>query len=44
LDRTLVVSLIDVDEQYVPDALTAPGAVLGLALAAGSPWSMPPIV
>jgi leader peptidase (prepilin peptidase) / N-methyltransferase len=40
----LAVSLIDADEQHVPDALTVPGTLLGLGLAALSPWSMLPVV
>jgi leader peptidase (prepilin peptidase)/N-methyltransferase len=39
----LVVSLIDADEQYVPDSLTVSGALLGLGLAAFCPWSLLPV-
>jgi prepilin signal peptidase PulO-like enzyme (type II secretory pathway) len=35
-------SLIDLDEQTIPDGLTIPGALAGLALAAALPWSLLP--
>lgn len=35
-------SLIDLDEQTIPDALTIPGTLAGLALAAIVPWSLLP--
>lgn len=36
----LVASVIDVDEKTIPDAITLPGTLLGLVLAAACPWSM----
>ena len=38
----LVCSLIDADEKTIPDAITVPGALLGLLLAALCPWSLLP--
>ncbi len=35
-------SLIDVDEMTIPDALTVPGTLVGLTLAAMLPWSLLP--
>jgi leader peptidase (prepilin peptidase)/N-methyltransferase len=37
----LVASMIDLDEKTIPDAITAPGTILGLLLAAACPWSLP---
>jgi leader peptidase (prepilin peptidase)/N-methyltransferase len=36
----LVASLIDIDEKTIPDAITIPGTLVGLALAALCPWSL----
>ena len=38
----LAASLIDVDEKTIPDAITVPGTLLGLLLAAAYPWSLLP--
>lgn len=38
----IVASLIDADEKTIPDAITVPGAWLGLIVAAVYPWSMLP--
>ncbi|REK05464.1 MAG: prepilin peptidase [Planctomycetota bacterium] len=38
----LAASLIDLDEQTIPDSITVGGASLGLVLAAGYPWSLLP--
>ncbi len=38
----LVTSLIDSDEKTIPDAITVPGTLLGLLLAAVCPWSLLP--
>lgn len=38
----VVASAIDVDEKTIPDAVTVPGTLLGLALAAVYPWSLLP--
>lgn len=38
----LAVSLIDLDEQYIPDALTIPGTLLGLMLAVALPTAALP--
>ncbi|HEY2893670.1 MAG TPA: A24 family peptidase [Pirellulales bacterium] len=38
----LVASLIDLDEQTIPDSITVPGTTLGLALATVWPWSLLP--
>lgn len=38
----LVATLIDLDEQTIPDAITVPGALAGLTLAALYPWSLLP--
>ena len=38
----LAASLIDADEKTIPDAITVPGALLGLLLAAVCPWSLLP--
>ena len=35
-------SLVDIDEQIIPDEITVPGTLIGLALAAAYPWSLPP--
>jgi prepilin signal peptidase PulO-like enzyme (type II secretory pathway) len=35
----LTASLIDIDEKTIPDAITVPGALVGLAFAAIYPWS-----
>ena len=37
-------SVIDLDEQTIPDHITVPGTLLGLSLAALAPWSLLPIV
>lgn len=37
----IVASFIDIDEKIIPDAVTVPGTLAGLALAAAYPWSMP---
>ncbi len=39
----LVASLIDADEKIIPDTITVPGTLLGLAIAAVYPWSRLPI-
>jgi len=39
----LLASLIDVDEKTIPDAVTLPGAILGLIAATLYPWSLLPI-
>jgi len=38
----LVGSLIDTDEKTIPDAITTPGTLLGLLIAALYPWSLLP--
>jgi len=38
----LTASLIDIDEKTIPDAITVPGTLIGLALAACYPWSLLP--
>ena len=38
----IVASLIDLDDQTIPDALTIPGTLAGLALATAYPWSLLP--
>jgi len=38
----LAASLIDLDEWTIPDAITIPGTVIGLLLAAVFPWSLLP--
>jgi prepilin signal peptidase PulO-like enzyme (type II secretory pathway) len=38
----LVASMIDIDEWTIPDAITVPGTLLGLLLAAVYPWSLLP--
>jgi leader peptidase (prepilin peptidase) / N-methyltransferase len=38
----IVASLIDIDEKIIPDAVTVPGTILGLLLAAVLPWSLLP--
>ncbi len=38
----LAASLIDADEKTIPDAITVPGALVGLLLAAVCPWSLLP--
>ncbi|MGA2797039.1 MAG: A24 family peptidase [Thermoguttaceae bacterium] len=40
----LVASLIDVDEKTIPDAVSRPGTLVGLFLAAVWPWSLLPDV
>jgi prepilin signal peptidase PulO-like enzyme (type II secretory pathway) len=35
-------SLIDIDEQLIPDAITVPGTLIGLLLAVIYPWSLLP--
>ncbi|MBN1395102.1 MAG: prepilin peptidase [Pirellulales bacterium] len=37
-------SIIDVDEQIIPDEITVPGTLVGLLLAAAWPWSLLPDV
>ncbi len=37
-----VASLIDIDEQTIPDSITVPGTLLGLLFAAIYPWSLLP--
>lgn len=44
LTLMLAGSLIDVDEKTIPDAITVPGALVGLALAAAYPWGLLPDV
>ena len=39
----IVASLIDVDEKTIPDSVTVPGTLLGLAIAACYPWSLLPV-
>jgi prepilin signal peptidase PulO-like enzyme (type II secretory pathway) len=39
----LVASLIDCDEKNIPDAITVPGTLVGLLLAALCPWSLLPV-
>jgi len=38
----LVASVIDIDELIIPDAITVPGTLLGLAIAALFPWTLLP--
>jgi prepilin signal peptidase PulO-like enzyme (type II secretory pathway) len=38
-----VATLIDVDEKLIPDSITVPGTLIGLALAALYPWSRLPV-
>jgi leader peptidase (prepilin peptidase) / N-methyltransferase len=38
----LVAALIDLDEKTIPDAITVPGTLVALALAAALPWSLLP--
>jgi prepilin signal peptidase PulO-like enzyme (type II secretory pathway) len=38
----LAASFIDIDDQVIPDAVTVPGTLLGLVLAAGYPWCLLP--
>lgn len=38
----LAASLIDLDEKTIPDAITVPGTLLGIGLAAIYPWSLLP--
>jgi prepilin signal peptidase PulO-like enzyme (type II secretory pathway) len=40
----LVASFIDLDEKTIPDAVTIPGTLLGLALAVAAPQSLLPIM
>jgi prepilin signal peptidase PulO-like enzyme (type II secretory pathway) len=40
----VVAALIDVDEKTIPDAVTVPGALAGLVIAAGQPLSLLPEV
>ena len=44
LTLMLAGSLIDVDEKTIPDAITVPGTLVGLILAAAFPWSLLPDV
>jgi prepilin signal peptidase PulO-like enzyme (type II secretory pathway) len=44
LPLMFAVSLIDIDEKTIPDSLTVPGTLFGLALAAIYPWSLLPDV
>jgi leader peptidase (prepilin peptidase)/N-methyltransferase len=37
-----VASLIDIDEQTIPDSVTIPGTLVGLLFAAAYPWSLLP--
>lgn len=39
----LLASLIDIDEQIIPDAITVPGTWLGLIMAAAYPWALLPV-
>jgi len=39
-----VASFIDIDEKIIPDEVTVPGTIVGLALAAMLPWSLLPHV
>ena len=39
----LAATLIDIDEQVIPDEITVPGTLAGLALAAGYAWSLMPV-
>jgi len=38
----LAASFIDIDDQVIPDAVTVPGTLLGLVLAAGYSWNLLP--
>lgn len=38
----LAASLIDLDEKTIPDSITVPGTLVGLALAFAYPWSLAP--
>ena len=40
----LVASLVDVDEQVIPDLVTLPGTLVGLALAAAYPHTLLPVI
>jgi leader peptidase (prepilin peptidase) / N-methyltransferase len=40
----LAASFIDIDEKIIPDAITIPGTLIGLLLAAAWPWSLLPDV
>jgi leader peptidase (prepilin peptidase) / N-methyltransferase len=40
----LAATLIDIDEQIIPDAITVTGTALGLALSAAYAWVLPPAV
>ncbi len=40
----LVASFIDLDEKTIPDEVTIPGTLVGLALAALVPWSLLPVM
>ncbi len=42
LSLMIAASLIDLDEQTIPDAITIPGTVAGLAIATALPWSLLP--
>jgi leader peptidase (prepilin peptidase) / N-methyltransferase len=35
-------SLVDIDEKVIPDEITVPGTLIGLAWAGAYPWSLPP--
>lgn len=39
----LAATLIDLDERIIPDEITVPGTLAGLALAAGYAWSLMPV-
>jgi prepilin signal peptidase PulO-like enzyme (type II secretory pathway) len=38
----LLAALIDVDEKTIPDGVTLPGALIGLAMATACPWALLP--
>ena len=40
----LLGSLVDIDERLIPDAVTIPGALLGLVWAASYPWVLLPVL
>jgi leader peptidase (prepilin peptidase)/N-methyltransferase len=42
LSLMIAASLIDLDEQTIPDGITIPGTLAGLAIAAALPWSLLP--
>jgi prepilin signal peptidase PulO-like enzyme (type II secretory pathway) len=39
-----VASLVDIDEQVIPDAVTLPATLVGLAAAIAFPWSLLPVL